>query len=69
MGDFSVVLFQSDFVLVSEQNRMKTHKNQWVSCIWVSQKYSGQPTSSLHTLSVIGADNPASLSLPLSSRF
>jgi hypothetical protein len=23
------VLFQSDFVLVSEENHMKIHKNQW----------------------------------------
>ena len=29
--DFSVVLFRSDFVLVSEKNRMKAHKNQ---CAW-----------------------------------
>jgi len=27
--DFSVVLFRSDFVLVSEKNHMKVHKNQW----------------------------------------
>jgi hypothetical protein len=30
MGDFSVVLFRSDFVLFSEKNHMKVHKNQWV---------------------------------------
>ena len=30
MGDFSVVLFRSDFMLFSEKNRMKVHKNQWV---------------------------------------
>jgi len=29
MGDFSVVLFRSDFALVSEKNYMKVHKNQW----------------------------------------
>src|SRR5262245_46936777 len=28
--DFSVVLFRSDFVLVSEKNHMKVHKNQWL---------------------------------------
>ena len=28
--DFSVVLFRSDFVLVSEKNHMKVHKNQWI---------------------------------------
>jgi hypothetical protein len=28
--DFSVVLFRSDFMLFSEKNRMKVHKNQWV---------------------------------------
>jgi hypothetical protein len=28
--DFSVALFRSDFVLVSENNHMKVHKNQWV---------------------------------------
>jgi hypothetical protein len=28
--DFSVVLFRSDFVLFSEKNRVKVHKNQWV---------------------------------------
>jgi hypothetical protein len=26
MGDFSVVLFRSDFMLFSEKNRMKAHK-------------------------------------------
>ena len=30
MGDFSVVLFRSDFMLVSEKNHMKVHKNQWL---------------------------------------
>src|SRR5207248_3408383 len=30
ISDFSGVLFQSDFVLVSKKNHMKTHKNQWV---------------------------------------
>ena len=30
MGDFSVVLFRSDFMLFSEKNRMKAHTNQWV---------------------------------------
>ena len=29
-SDFSVVLFRSDFVLVSEKNHMKVPKNQWV---------------------------------------
>ena len=29
-ADFSGVLFQSDFVLASKKNHMKTHKNQWV---------------------------------------
>ena len=29
MGDFSVVLFRSDFVLVSEKNHMKAQTNQW----------------------------------------
>ena len=29
-SDFSVVLFRSDFMLFSEKNRMKVHKNQWV---------------------------------------
>ena len=29
MGDFSVVLLRSDFVLVSEKNHVKMHKNQW----------------------------------------
>jgi hypothetical protein len=28
--DFSVVLFRSDFVLVSEKNHMKVHKNQGI---------------------------------------
>ena len=28
MGDFSVVLFRPDFMLVSEVYPMKTHKNQ-----------------------------------------
>jgi hypothetical protein len=30
MGDFSVVLFRSDFVLFSEKNHVKVHKNQWL---------------------------------------
>jgi hypothetical protein len=30
MGDFSVVLFRSNFMLVSEEYPMKTHKNQWL---------------------------------------
>src|SRR3954464_3614274 len=30
LTDFSVVLFRSDFILFSEKNRMKVHKNQWV---------------------------------------
>jgi hypothetical protein len=30
MGDFSVVLFRSDFVLFSEMNHMKMHMNQWL---------------------------------------
>jgi len=29
MGDFSVVLFRPTFMLFSEKNRMKVHKNQW----------------------------------------
>jgi hypothetical protein len=28
MGDFSVVLFRSDFVLLSEKNHVKSLKNQ-----------------------------------------
>ncbi len=28
--DFSVVLFRLAFMLFSEKNRMKAHKNQWV---------------------------------------
>ena len=30
-ADFSVVLLRSDFVLVSEKNHVKMHKNQWLS--------------------------------------
>ena len=30
MGDFSVALFRSNFMLFSEKNRMKVHTNQWV---------------------------------------
>jgi hypothetical protein len=30
MGDFSVVLFRPNFMLVSDKNLMKAHKNQWV---------------------------------------
>ena len=29
MGDFSVVLFRPNFMLVSEEYLMKSHKNQW----------------------------------------
>jgi hypothetical protein len=32
-SDFSVVLFRSKFMLVSENNRMKVHTNQWVLTI------------------------------------
>jgi len=28
--DFSVVLFRPNFMLVSEDHPMKTHKNQWL---------------------------------------
>jgi hypothetical protein len=35
LSDFSVVLFRSDFVLVSEKNRMKCIKNQW---LWIMQQ-------------------------------
>ena len=28
--DFSVVLFRPNFMLVSEEHPMKTHKNQWL---------------------------------------
>jgi len=28
--DFSVVLFRATFMLASEENAMKVHKNQWV---------------------------------------
>ena len=28
--DFSVVRFRPNFMLVSEKNRMKSHKNQWL---------------------------------------
>jgi hypothetical protein len=28
--DFSVVLFRSNFMLVSEEDLMKVHKNQWL---------------------------------------
>jgi hypothetical protein len=31
VSDFSVVLLRSDFVLVSEKNHVKMHKNQWLS--------------------------------------
>jgi len=30
MGDFSVVLFRSDFVLAFEEHPVKVHKNQWL---------------------------------------
>ncbi len=30
MGDFSVVLFRPNFMLVSEEHPMKVHKNQWL---------------------------------------
>ena len=33
VSDFSVMLFRSDFVLISEKNYMKAHKNQWVCTI------------------------------------
>jgi len=30
MGDFSVMLFRPNFMLISERHPMKVHKNQWV---------------------------------------
>src|SRR5215217_3571709 len=36
--DFSVVLFRSDFVLVSEKNHVKMHKNQGVRAVPCSPK-------------------------------
>src|SRR5262252_2780024 len=38
VSDFSVVLLRSDFVLVSEKNHVKVHKNQWVFDHAISSK-------------------------------
>src|SRR4030095_796476 len=50
MGDFSVVLFRSDFMLVSEKNHVKTHKNQWVRTMSCSPKCLSGTTNRGHTV-------------------
>jgi hypothetical protein len=46
MGDFSVVLFRSDFVLFSEMNRMKAHKTKRPPAeSWWVQKLSADLTA------------------------
>ena len=43
-ADFSVVLFRSDFVLLSEQNYMKVLKNQWLlAVLYSSECLAGAP--------------------------
>src|SRR5712691_10462566 len=48
--DFSVALFRSDFVLFSEQNHMKAHKNQWVWTMPYSPEHLSGATSRGQTL-------------------
>jgi hypothetical protein len=50
MGDFSVVLFCSDFVLVSEKNRMKVHRNQQLWTTPYPLKRLAEATNRGHTM-------------------
>ena len=49
-SDFSVVLFRSDFVLVSEKNHVKMHKNQCVRTMPCSPEGLSGATNRGHTM-------------------
>jgi hypothetical protein len=51
-SDFSVVLLRSDFVLVSEKNRMKVHKNQWLLAMTYPPERLFGATRRRHTLAL-----------------
>ena len=50
LPDFSVVLFRSDFMLFSEKNHMKAHKNQWVLTMPCPLERLAGATSRGHTM-------------------
>jgi hypothetical protein len=50
MGDFSVVLFRSDCILVSEEYLMKAHKNQWLSTQSPCLISLGEPRTKAHPM-------------------
>jgi hypothetical protein len=50
MGDFSVVLFLSDFVLVSEQNHVKALMNQRLWARSYAPEHLSGATSRGHTM-------------------
>jgi hypothetical protein len=43
MGDFSVVLFRSNFMQASEEHLMKMHKNQWLLTFFLPLISLGEP--------------------------
>jgi hypothetical protein len=50
MGDFSVVLFRPHCMLVSEKNRMKVHKTQWLQAMPYSPECLSEATSRGRTM-------------------
>ena len=55
--DFSVVLFRSDFVLVSEKNHMKVHTNQWIGTMSYPPERLAGVTSRGQTMAPGGAES------------
>jgi hypothetical protein len=56
--DFSVVLFRPNFMLVSEEQPMKVHKNQWLRTCSPHLMSLGEPRTRAHTLGA-GVQAPA----------
>ena|SRR5262245_24688409 len=54
--DFSVVLFRSYFMLFSEKNRVKAHKNQWLLTMPYSPEHLSGATRRGHTTAPEGAE-------------
>jgi hypothetical protein len=50
VSDFSVVLFRPHFMLVSEKNRMKVHKTQWLQAMPYSPECLSGATSRGRTM-------------------
>jgi hypothetical protein len=50
IGDFSVVLFQPHFMLISEEHPMKLHKNQWLVSLLSPPISLVEPRTRAHTM-------------------